>query len=537
MYGVPYDKEVVSETIAASSVNSIEPTALDYAPPRGDSLGRSAVRNSLWTIGSYAIFNVVRLVGNVVVTYYLAREWIGVMAIVNTVLIGIRLFSDVGIGPAVVTNRRGTEENFLRTAFATQIFRGFAIWIAACLAALPVTYIYQREDKIYSILFTLLPIAGFVAVIEGFRSTNIFRLQRRLDLRKNAILEVVEVIVTTTIMIVWARIHPTVWALLIPSMVGTAVTTVLSHFLLRDRFDWPQWHSDCAKEMMRIGRWVFLSTALTFFASQFERLMFGKLVDPATLAVYWIAVNLATMPFAAISKLGSTVLFPTFSRVAHDNQRFADVYGRARTMLLLAGSVFICGIIAASPFAIRMLYKSDYDEAGLMLQLLSLSIWFQIIDTTNVAGLLSRQRAHWMVSGNAIKVVLMFAFVPVVFHQFNASHGMIAGFSAALVALGLADACRAIVGTVGLIRDGVPWRSLKADFVLPPLILVVGLIAFYSTAHFAPGIEAHFPTTKMGRRLASFLLFSIAAAQVLAVFAPLIYFAWQRTRRAQIISE
>ncbi len=531
----------MSNSVASNSESAIAGQAIDYAAPgterpSTDSLGKRAVKNSIWTIGAYAIVNVVRLVGSLVVTHYLAPQWIGVMAIVTTVLIGIRLFSDVGIGPAVVSNPHGNEEAFLRTAFATQIMRGFMIWLVACLVAIPVTRVYTAEDPIYSILSTLLPIAGFVAVIEGLRSTNIFRLQRRLDLRKNAVLEVIECLVTTATMIVWARINPTVWALLVPSMAGTIVTTTISHLLLRDRVDRPQWHPDCAKEMMRIGRWIFISTALTFLATQFDRLIFGKLVDPKMLAVYWIAVNLAMMPFAAISKLGSTVLFPTFSRVANDEKRFADVYGRARAMLLIVGGMFICGIIAASPFAIQMLYKSDYYGAGLMLQLLAVSVWFQIIDTTNVAGLLARQKAHWMVSGNSTKVVLMFALVPMVFHHFTSAYNITVGFGAALVALGIADGFRAIVGMVGLIRDGTPWKSFRPDFLLPPLIMVVGLTAFWTTSHFAPSLSPHYSDSKTGRRLYNFTLFSIAAAQVLAIFLPLTLVVLKRSRRAQITS-
>lgn len=523
----------MSETATANT--PLTPPTLAYEVPR-EALGRRAVANSLWTVGSYAIFNVVRLVGSLVITHLLAQQWIGVMAIVTTVLIGIRLFSDVGIGPAVISNPRGNQEPFLRTAYAMQIMRGLMIWIVACAAAYPVAWYYSSaKSPVYSILAVLLPVAGFQAVIEGFRSTAVFRLQRQLQLRKTAILEVIEICATTTIMIAWASIHPTVWALVIPSLLGTTISTSISHLLLRDRVDRPQWHADCAKELMRIGRWIFLSTALTFLATQFAPLIFGSLVDPNMLAIYWIALNLATMPFNAISKLGSTVLFPTFSRVVADERRFADIYGRARSILLLGGGTFICGMIAASPFAIRMLYRADYDGAGWMLQLLALSIWFQIVDTTNVAGLLARQHAGWMVTGNLVKVVFMFTLVPLVFHHAGRdSHAY--GFGAALVALGFADALRAGVGITGLVRNGLPWRCLRADLLVPPAVIVVGTLALLVTSHWAPSIEALFPVGKMGRRLSNLVLCTIAGMQVLAVFLPMTYILWQRTRRVQPVT-
>lgn len=523
-------KERVSDSISAKPLDPLIPPPVDYAPVRSESLGSRAVRNSLWTVGSYATLNVIRLIGNLIITHYLAQQLIGVGALVTTVIVGIRLFSDVGIGPAVVGNPRGAEEPFLRTAYAMQLLRGLCIWLVACLLAYPVGWWFAtHRDEIYWALAILLPVAGLQALVEGFRSTAVFRLQRQLDLRKIAVLDVIEISITTTLMIVWARLSPTVWALVVPALLGTSCMVVLSHFLLRDRVDRPQWDPGCARELMKIGRWIVLSTALTFLATQFAPLIFGTLVDPATLAVYWIALNLATTPFTAIYKLGTTVLFPTFSRVVTDADRFADLYGRARTLLLMIGGLFVCGMIASSPFAIRMLYKPEYDGAAVMLQLMALSVWFQIIDTINVAGLLARQHAGWLVVGSVTKVVFMFGLVPVVFHYW--------GFSAAIVALGVADLLRAGIGVYALTSNGMPWRCLRADFLLPPLIAVLGLAGYAVTMRLAPGVESHFPPTKWGRRGANAVLFATAGAQVLAVFVPLTIAVWKKSRRAALIEK
>lgn len=510
---------------------------MDYSP-QGESLGKTAVRNGLYTIGSYSYSNVVRLVGNLVITHLLAPQWIGVMALVTTMVVGIRLFSDVGIGPAIVSNPRGNDERFLRTAYAMQVGRGLVIWLVACLLALPAAWYYAtRQDPIYWILLSVMPVAGFQAVLESLRSTSIFRLQRMLDLRKAALLEVTEITTTTSVMIIWAWIHPTIWALVVPGLVGCGTVSLMSHFFLRDRIDRPQWHSDCAKELFRVGRWIFLNTALMFLGTQFVMLIFGRLVGPVTLAICAIAMNLAAMPYNAIAKLGGTVLFPTFARVAQDPDRFAHVYGRARALLTLAGGMIVCGMIATSPFGIRMLYKADYDPAGIMLQLLALSVWFQILDTANVAGLLARQHAGWMAAGNLTKVILMFGLVPAVYHFTGRQGGEMHGFLCALVALGVADVFRNAVGIVGLRVTGLPWKSLKSDLLITPLIVVVGLSAYFLTHLLEPSVVAYFPATRTGQRLANATLFATSTALVLAVFVPAIAVTWKKSRRAQMNSE
>ena len=61
---------------------------------------------------------------------------------------------------------------------------------------------------------------------------------------------------------------------------------------------------------MRFGRWIFVSTVLTFLAGQSDRLVFGKMIPIALFGVYSIASMLAALPTQAVLKLGGAVIFP-----------------------------------------------------------------------------------------------------------------------------------------------------------------------------------------------------------------------------------
>ena len=526
----------------------------DARPAKADRLGKRTVQGSLWTVLTYLALNVVRLATNLVLTRLLAPELFGTMLIVNTVMVGIRLFSDVGIGPAVISNPRGDDERFLRTAFTVQVFRGFVIWIVACALTVPVAHFYGvhngiQDPAMYDMLLKLLPVAGFSAVIEGLRSTAIFRVQRDLRFGPLSIMELTEMAFSSIGMVVWAHVFgATVWALLIPPLLGNVLGAVLSHTVLyhdrRDRFGFDR---ESSREMMRIGRWIFLSTLVTFFASQFDRLIFGKLIDPATLGVYSIAVNLAVMPLNAVLKIGSAVLFPTFSRVANQPERFRDVYGRARSMLLVAGATIVCGMIACGPFVIPALYKSEFDKAGWMLQFLAIGCWFQVVDASNSAALMSHQRPVWIFGANLTKALMMFALVPLAYHLPGSGAGLDARMMCAFVALAIADAGRAIVSTVGArraIHGSVQW--LSPDTMFPLLIAAVGIGAWQAAKHLAGAtLTATTPPTIVAatatkgfdvhEHLNRFVTFgkpaTIAAAIVLLVWLPICLWQWRRSKR------
>lgn len=539
---VPAQPETIVETPA--------PLAYESPRPEHEQLGKKTLRGGLWTIGGYAGVQVVRLASNLILTRIFLPDWFGVMLIVNTVMTGIRLFSDVGIGPAVIANPRGDTELFLRTAWTTQILRGFAIWIVSVAIAYPIAQSYAAIDPITGLaakpamltLAYLLPVAGFVAVIEGFRSTAVFRLQRGLRFAEQQLLDIIEIVVVAVGMVVWAYVavvqlklppERAVWALVVPPLLGALAATVTSHFLLRDRRDKLGWDKTCAAELMKIGRWVFLSTALLFLAGQFDRLIFGKLVSESVLGVYGQAATLAAMPAIAVMKVGQSVLFPTFSRVAQDPVRFVGVYRRARTMLLVIAAMMVSGMIAAGPFAVHAMYDARFEAAGWMLQLLALGIWFQIVDATNVAGLLAREHPHWMAGGNATKVVFMFALVPIAFYVFG-HHGAMTAFGAALVALAIADALRALASTAGLLRiKTATATTLLPDLVLPIAAGVTGWIGLkLANLPFDTIANAIGGGPKVHRLLVNGSCAAIAGGFVLLVWTPICLWQWKASRRS-----
>ena len=506
----------------------------------GERLSNRTVSGGLWTIGTYFLLNVIRLAANLILTRLLVPQMFGTMALVSTVMAGIRLFSDVGIGPALISNPRGEEENFLRTAYTIQNMRGVLIWLAACMLAPLAARYFGAADANHAILIQLLPVAGFAAVIDGLRSTAIFRIQRALRFGPLSIIELTEMSITSIGMVLYARfIHANEWALLLPALFGTSVGMCMTHFLMRDRRDRWGIDLDCAADMMRIGKWIFLSTLIMFFASQFEKLIFGSLVDAETLGIYGIALGLAAIPLTAVLRIGGSVLFPTFSRVASHPARFRDVYGRTRTMLLTAGATIVCGMIACGPFIIGALYRENYAAAGWMLQLLAIGAWFQIVDASNVAALLAHQKPKLIALGNSTKVVFMLALVPLAYHLPIDNQTPGSKLAMAFIALGFSDMMRAIVSTAAVRSIVATDRKLiLPDLTFPFIIAAVGIGALVVARAIFPHVDDVAPVVETGSKLAAklhrFTAYAkpatVAGFLVVIVWLPLCMLQWRRSR-------
>src|SRR6267378_3832605 len=99
---------------------------------------RARVLNAgVWSLAGFALSTIVRFGSNLLMTRLLAPELFGVMAIASTVMVGLAMFSDVGVKQSIVQSKRGWEAAFLNTAWSIQILRGLLLWtVALCVALL-----------------------------------------------------------------------------------------------------------------------------------------------------------------------------------------------------------------------------------------------------------------------------------------------------------------------------------------------------------------------------------------------------------------
>lgn len=393
---------------------------------RSPSLKQKAIRGSIWTLAGQGSSQILRLGGNLLLTRLLFPEAFGLMSLVQTFLIGLEMFSDVGIAPSIIQNKRGNDPAFLNTAWTIQVVRGFALWIFACLIAWPVAQFYSEP-----MLMQLLPVAGLSALIAGLNSTKLATSNRHLILGRLTLVELGSYALGLTVMLVWAWMYRSVWALVGGGIVGALVQMILSHIFLEGEQNRFQWDTEAFRDLHRFGRWIFFSTALTFIASQGDRLILGRLLDVSFLGVYTVALLMARVVSDNIVQVGSRVLFPSFAELVRDRpERLYSTLRRCRLILIsLSWSASLFFIVFGKEM-ISFLYDDRYTDAGWMLQIFAIGGLVGILSATYDNVLLAKGQTF------AIAVLLAFQIsvqITVMFLGFKwgGQHGVIVGLASA----------------------------------------------------------------------------------------------------------
>ncbi len=376
------------------------------------SLKKLAIRGAAWTILGYGISNILRLGSNLILTRLLAPELFGLISLVNVFISGLHLFSDIGITQSIIQNKRGDDPNFLNTAWTIQVLRGVAIWLGCIAIAWPLAYLYGEPKLIW-----LIPIVGLNTLITGFNSTAFYTFRRQLAIDKWILYVLTIQIISSTVMIVWAYLSPTIWALVVGNLVSGLVDLVISHRLIPQFSNRFAWDREAAQDIFSFGRWIFLSTLVTFLGTQFDRIIIAKLLSVKILGIYTIALTFAMLPQQVIGQLASQVMFPAIAKLTDLPRDILRAKILSKRRFILAGVGFIVIFFACfGDLLILKLYDYRYTQAAWMLPILALGVWPNVLSETGYQTLLAVGKPKYQTYGQFLKSLHVLIGLPLGFY-------------------------------------------------------------------------------------------------------------------------
>ena len=387
---------------------------------------------------SHGLSQVIRLGSNLVMTRLLAPDLYGVMSVGYVVMTGLWMFSDIGLSAGAVQNRRGNDPMFLNVTWVVQIGRGVVITLAALAFAVGIDWAqfagWVPPQSVYAdpkvpVLIALISAYG---IITGFESTRTIWARRQLSLGRIARIDLSCQIATTIFQLVWALISPTVWALAGGWLFGAALRVVLTHAALPGPPNRFQWNRDAFHEVFDFGKWVFVSSSVSFFVSSGDRLLLAAFLDATTMGYYTVALLLTNALQDAMGRVVGIAVLPALAEVLRDKpSQLASTLYRIRwpidvACLLGAGMLFMLG----DPI-VHILYDKRYAGAGWMLSVLALTL---VATRLNIFDecLLAMGRIRLLSFLNAVRLIALYGLVPLGYALFGVPGAVAAVVASAL---------------------------------------------------------------------------------------------------------
>lgn len=405
--------------VLLKGVGALYRGALSRLRPETRKLGKQVG----WIAVPFGFTQTLRLLTSITLAALLAPEIFGVMLLINSLRTGVELLSDIGIGQSVVRSSSGENERFLNHAWTLQVLRGALLTVAVVFLAHPVAEIYGRPE-----FSTFVVAISPVFLLTGLQSPALFLAQRRMQVRRRAVFDVGATISSSAIAVGLSLIFPTVWALIAALVIGSALQTALTYVVFDRRMPHFVWDSHHAREIIGFGKWIFLSTAIFFAATSFDRFYFVGVLPIAMAGVYGISRTFSEMIGGLAQRVGTFLVFP---RVAAIGGRTAEQSARIRNLrrnsLMLVALLTGLGIAGSDQF-ILFAYDQRYHAAAFMVPILLLGVWFGVLASFADAMLMGCGRPAPSAFANGAKLLAMLVGLPVAM-----AHGTMVGALAVLV--------------------------------------------------------------------------------------------------------
>jgi O-antigen/teichoic acid export membrane protein len=344
------------------------------------SLLRAAVTAGIWTLAGHGSSQVLRLLGNLLLTRLLAPEFFGIMSIATVISVGVVMFSDLGLTQVIVRSDRSADPVFVNTVWTLQVLQGLLGATVLTLIAGGIAYAQHAgliSSGTYASKDLPLVIAGLSlgAILAGMESTKLATAEKELMLAPVVMVELGSQLAGLAAMAAVALMHPSIFVLLLGALVSGVVKTGASHMLPRGvsnrlHFCWP-----VARQVCRISSWIVVSSALHFLAVNADKLLLAALLGSHTMGQFAIAALLVGALTDVVTRLSSRVAFPAITQAyERDGEGLARSYYRVR----IPTDAF-CLVLAAFLYwfghdVVRLLYDDRYDQAGEFLRILAIAL-------------------------------------------------------------------------------------------------------------------------------------------------------------------
>lgn len=362
---------------------------------------------------------VLRFGSSLIMTRLLFPDAFGLLAIGAVTSMLLNLFSDIGIRQFVINHERGHEQKYLDSVWGMSVIRGAMIMLGGIVAAGVIAacnwFGWFGPDSVYGHpdLPAIIAMTSISSLILGFKSPKLYVLERNLDLRKLAYLELAAQLAGTLVTIALAWWWRNVWSV----VAGGYITAIVSVLLSFQYANWDlgrlRWDRSIVAEVVRYGRWILLSSATSVIAANLDRLMLGFWVAPAALGLYTLALNIVGMVDGIASRPFMAVAMPAFSEVVRRGDgKLKSVYLRVRLPFDLLTVTAAGAVFATAQLMVQVLYDDRYADAGRSLQILSFSLLFLRYNITGTAHVSLGEPRTASIS-SVIKLVAIALAIPV----------------------------------------------------------------------------------------------------------------------------
>ena len=340
------------------------------------SLTHRAIHAFKWSVLGEIASRAVGPLVFIVLARLLVPEDFGVVAAAMVIISFSQVFSDAGLGKALIQRQNRVEES-ANVVFWINLGIGLVI-VAILIAAAPLIAGFFHDERITPVVRVL----SLQILLAAFSSVHTALLQKDLNFKQLFWVRLVTTAAPGLASIPLAIHGMGYWALVAGTLVGQVVQSTMFWMLSPWR---PQWGLDrgLTWELIAFGKWVMLSGLLGWLYGWMDAIIVGHYLGAHDMGLYRTGNTFVTMIFGLFFSPLLPVLYSLFSHAQHDLLRLRETLGTvAHAIALIAIPLGFC-LYATGDMIANVFLGSRWQGAGQVIGFIALMHAFSWIVGAN----------------------------------------------------------------------------------------------------------------------------------------------------------
>lgn len=433
-----------------------------------DNLKTLGVKAFIWDFFGKMATHGVSFVISIILARLLDPSDFGLIAIVMVVIGIANVFTDIGLGSALIQRKRVLQIHY-SSVFYFNLFISILLTGITYFSAHYISAFYDNE-----VLVSLMQVMSFSFLLGAFGSVQSIQLRKELNYKILTKISFVSSLTSGVISVYFVFNGAGVWSLVIQLLTASVVYNILiwrnGHWRPTFNFSWK-----ALTQLWGFGFRMFLVGVLDAIYTRIDYLIIGKLFDITTLGFYQRAKSLNLMAIQYTSGSLISVLFPVLSKIQNDLPRFQNIILKSLGIISFAVFFIFGSLYLISEELIVVLFSEKWLTSVEYFKILVLSGFFYPINALLVNVLSSRGNSKAFLRMAVYKKSVAFS---------NLGIGFLFGIEGFLYGLILVGIINTHITTVIASRESsIPvlkfYKLIVTQVIITALAILISLFATF----------------------------------------------------------
>lgn len=336
----------------------------------------------------------------IIVVRFISPEDYGLNSMLASPLILMMLLSTLGLDAALV-QAKNIKPDEMQSIFGWLLILNGILFLCYFFGG-AVLAVYFNEPR----LDLLAKALAFIFLLVPFRVIPNALLDRQLDFKLRAQLEITATVVAAVATLVLAYLGAGVWAL----VTGVIVNKLLLSILLMIYKPWfivPKFNLGITGRMVSIGGIITLGSAFSLFSDMLITLVAGPVLGAALLGIYGMSSEFASLPLAKGMPIINQTMLPAFAKFQEHRGSATYYLEKLLGVTSLAFIPMMVGMACVADTLVLTVLGAKWAPSILPLTIMSFGMIFRMNNILLKTAMTSMGRADLSLKSNFLQLALL----------------------------------------------------------------------------------------------------------------------------------